>query len=115
MERGKLIIWILVLVIAGLVILSIVSPGFIADLWSKITGKAVVGGVTCVDNDGGDNPALKGSVEYRNPKLMQIKIFTDECISNDYLREYTCGKDASVVPVKHFCGRYKCSEGACVE
>ena len=76
----KNIIIILSLVVLILLILTLVSPFWLSNLINKVTGKSViVGGAICVDNDGGDNPFLQGSVDYNSPDMGIMAVYTDKC------------------------------------
>jgi len=113
-KKERRLVIVLSLVVLVLLILSVVSPFWLTNLINKITGKVViVDGATCIDNDGGDNPALKGSVEYNNPDMNNRAIYTDKCQDgNKRLKEYYCGIYANVIPKLYSCDN-GCRDGAC--
>ncbi len=106
MKKGVLIVFVLLLM------LSIVSAGWVSDIFGKITGN-VVSGSSCVDSDGGQEIYVSGNVifEKKNGKL---KVYEDKCFANDKrIREYFCKNDRVKVKV-NICFE-GCENGACIE
>jgi hypothetical protein len=66
----------------------------------------------CFDSDGADSMSLfmRGAARRNAGEKYLIK--SDECVSNDVVREYGCGEDGRIVYNDMPC-QYGCHEGAC--
>ena len=64
--------------------------------------------ITCFDSDGGVETSILGTVNYGEQ-------YTDTCVSDSVVREYSCAANGSVEEVEVACPEnHKCSGGRCV-
>ena len=98
-----------ILIVLGLVVFAVL----VVSLNGKITGNYFVGSPrpnmqSCTDSDGGNDPYVQGSVEYKgfSAEMMQA---SDSCVNAGNLLEHSCEgvlHRTETIPCR-------CEDGAC--
>lgn len=96
------------LIVLGVFVVAVAIAGY-----GRITGNAFAYNLppSCTDNDGGNNPSVQGSVDYKGLDSVKPRSFTDSCTNDRYLLEYYC--EGLVLRTETI--PCNCEEGACTK
>lgn len=96
-----------ILIVLGLFAVAL----FVVSLNGKITGNAFAYNLqrSCTENDGGNNPNVQGTTDFKDLASVKSKSTVDTCVNAAYLLEHYC--DGPVHLTETISCR--CENGAC--